>query len=168
MNVRTLTIAAAAIIASSAFAAAQTNVGSFRAWNTFTSNEPGGKMCFIASQPQDSKYSQPISGRDPVFFMVTSVPAKNIRNEVSTIIGYTFGQSAEVTIDVDGTKFKMFTANGDTAWALPEQEAGLVEAMKKGHEMTVEGLSTRGTVTTDTYSLSGVTAALAKAASECP
>ena len=59
-------------------------------------------------------------------------------------------------------------AHGDTAWAVPEQEAGLVEAMKEGHEMTVEGLSTRGTVTTDTYSLSGVTAALAKAACECP
>ena len=34
--------------------------------------------------------------------------------------------------------------------------------------MTVEGTSKRGTMTTDTYSLSGVTAALDKIATECP
>ena len=73
MSTRTLTIAAAAIIASSAFAAAQTiNVGTFGAWSTFTSKAGGSPMCFVASVPTDSKYSQPITSRDPVFFMVTS------------------------------------------------------------------------------------------------
>ena len=163
-----LMIAAAAVLGSYAIAVAQTNVGSFKVWNAFVANEPDGKVCFIASQPQDSKYSQAIKGRDPVFFMVTTVPAKSIRDEASTVIGYSFGPNAEVAVDVDGAKFTMSTSNTDTAWAAPEQEAALVAAMKAGNRMTVQATSKRGTVTTDTYSLAGVTAALKKIAAECP
>ena len=170
MNRRFLIAVLAVLLAPSAVALAQEDVGTFKYWTTFTQNDPDGKMCFIASQPQDKKYSQPINGRDPVFFMVTSIPAKGIRNEVSTIIGYPFAPGSEVTVDVDGTKYKMFTSEtqGDTAWAVADQQAALVEAMKSGHQMSVTAQSKRGTVTTDVYSLSGVTAALDKAASECP
>ena len=35
--------------------------------------------------------------------MITSIPAKKIRNEVSTIIGYGFGPNTTVQIDIDGT-----------------------------------------------------------------
>jgi len=168
MNRPLLAIAAATLVASTAVALAQTSVGTFQKWNVFTSNEPDGKMCFVASQPQDSKYSQMITSRDPVFFMITSIPAKKIRNEVSTIIGFAFGPNATVQLDIDGMKFTMFTANTDTAWAMPEQEAALVNAMKAGSTLKVTGTSKRGTSTTDTYSLSGITAALQKMATECP
>ncbi len=170
MNRRFLIAALAVLLAPSAAALAQQDVGTFQSWTTFTQDDPDGKMCFIASQPQDKKYSQPVNGRDPVFFMVTSIPAKGIRNEVSTIIGYPFAPNSDVTVDVDGQKFKMFTSEtqGDTAWAMADQQAALVTAMKAGHSMSVEGKSKRGTVTTDIYSLRGVTAALDKAASECP
>ena len=79
----------------------------------FTSNEPDGKMCFVASQPTDSKYSQTITSRDPVFFMITSIPAKKIKNEVSTIIGYAFGPNASVQLEVGENKYTLFTANTD-------------------------------------------------------
>ena len=39
--------------------------------------------------------------------------------------------------------------------------------MQKGTRMTVVGKSRRGTVTTDTYSLSGISAALDAIAKEC-
>ena len=62
----------------------------------------------------------------------------------------------------------MFT-DKDSAWVeTPSQEADLIAAMRKGKAMTVEGTSRRGTVSTDTYSLSGVTAALDAIAKECP
>ena len=170
MNPRFLTIAAAAMLGSCAIAFAQEDVGTFKSWTPFVQNDPDGKLSFVASQPQDSKYSQSISGRDPAFFMITSIPAKGIRNEASTIIGYPFAPNAEVTVDVDGKKFSMFTSEsqGDTAWAVAEQQAALVEAMKAGSRMTVQGKSKRGTISTDSYSLSGVTAALDKATAECP
>ncbi|MEX0851891.1 MAG: invasion associated locus B family protein [Bauldia sp.] len=165
-----LTLAAAALIGGCAIAFAQTNVGTFKQWNVFVSNEADGKLCFIASQPTDSKYSQSVRGRDPAFFMITSIPAKDIHDEASTIIGYPFAPNSEVTVEVDGKKFKMFTSEsqGDTAWAVAEQQAAMIAAMKAATKMTVQGQSKRGTTATDTYSLLGVTAALDKLAAECP
>jgi len=146
------------------------NIGVFRDWNAFASNDAGGKICFVASQPIDTKYSQQVSGRDPAFFQITSVPSKNIRNEASTIVGFTIRTSADVVVDVDGTQFRMFldASHPDTAWAVPEQEAALIEAMKKGRRMVVQSTSGRGTQVADTYSLSGITAALEKLGQECP
>ena len=170
MNARILLTAAVLLASATATAPAlaATKVGSFRQWDAFTSTEPDGKMCFIASQPTDSKYSRAISGRDPVFFMVTSIPTKNIRNEASTIIGYPFADNSKVTIEIDGAKFTLFT-DKDSAWVeAPAQESELIAAMRKGKSMTVQGTSRRGTVSTDTYSLSGVTAALDAMAKECP
>ncbi len=164
-----LSIAALTVAGTAAIAAEPVDVGTFQRWKVFTSNEPTGKMCFVASQPTDSKYSQQITSRDPVFFMITSIPAKNIRNEVSTIIGYAFGPNATVQIDIDGTnKYSMFTSNTDTAWANPADEANFINALKAGAKLTISGQSKRGTTTTDTYSLLGITAALGKLATECP
>lgn len=154
-----------------AMAQSAQNIGVFRDWNAFSSTGASDKVCFIASQPTESKYSQTVSGRDPAFFQVTTVPSQSIRNEASTVVGFTILTTADVTIDIDGTKFRMFldASQPDTAWAVPEQEAQLVEAMKKGSRMIVVATSSpRQTVVTDTYSLSGVTAALNKVAEECP
>lgn len=150
-------------------ASAASSIGSFKQWNAYTSDEAGGKMCFAAAQPTDTKYSRPISGRDPAYFMITIIPAKNIRNEASTIIGYPFADNGKVTVAIDGTaKFTMFT-DKDSAWIEnPSQEADLIAAMKKGTKMTVEGTSRRGTVSTDSYSLSGISAALDAIAKACP
>ena len=167
-----LTASAAAQSAGSATqsAGAATNIGTFKDWNAFTSTDPGGKMCFIATQPTDSKYSKPASGREPAFFQITRIPAKGVVNEASSIVGYTFAVGADVTVDVDGAKFKMFldASHPDTAWAVPEQEAAMIEAMKKGHVMTLTSTSKRKTVITDNYSLSGISAALDAATKECP
>jgi hypothetical protein len=169
MNRSLCVVAALAIVGSTAMATAQTSVGTFQNWQVLISNEPDGKMCFVANtQRPESKYSQPVTSRDPVYFMVTSIPAKKIKNEVSTIIGYAFGPNTSVQLDIDGNKYTMFTANTDTAWAMPEQEPALVNALKAGAKLTVTGASKRGTVTTDTYSLVGITAAINKMAQECP
>ena len=171
MKLKVLAFATMVIVGAAGAASAQSaqNVGTFKDWNAFVSNDPSGKICFIASQPTDAKYSQPISGRDPAFFQITSIPTKNIHNEASSIVGYTFAADADVTADVDGTKFKMFLddSHPDTAWAVPDTEAALIEAMKKGHQLILVGKSKRGTTVTDTYSLRGVTAALDKISKEC-
>jgi invasion protein IalB len=146
-----------------------TPAGSFKDWNFFTAGDSGSQVCFIASQPTDSKYSQPVNGRDPAFFQITTIPSKNIHEEASSIVGYTFGADAQVVVDVDGTKFKMFldASYPDTTWAQPDQEAALVSAMRHGHVLTVSGTSKRKTAVTDTYSLSGISAALDAMAKTC-
>lgn len=174
MAIRSLIPAALVLLASTTVALAQNAepIGTFSQWNAYTYTDSDGKSCYIASQPQSSKYDREISGRDPVFFLVTTRisndPSKTVRNEASTIIGYPFKADSSVTVDVDGQKFTMFTSE-DNAWFNDRQsEATFVEAMKAGSTMTVEGTSGRGTLTTDTYSLSGVTAGLDAVAKACP
>ena len=43
----------------------------------------------------------------------------------------------------------------------------MVEAMRKGSDVTVKGVSERGTESTDQYSLKGLSQALDRAAQEC-
>ena len=165
-----------ALVASTSWAAAQTaaqaptSIGTFTAWNAYAATDGGDKTCFAAAQPQNSKYTRTISSRGDTFFMVTTIPAKSIRNEASTIVGFPFKAGSDVTANVDGTDFKMFfnDAAGETAWSVPDQEAALIEAMKKGSKLSVTSTSSRGTGVTDFYSLSGVTASLDAIAKECP
>jgi hypothetical protein len=173
MNRRILLSATLTFVGASAVAAAQlgaeNTIGSFKKWTAYTSSDAGAKTCFVASQPTDSKYtpSKP-KARDQIFFMVTTIPGKKIKNEASTIIGYTFKDHSKVTVDVEGKKFTMFT-DKDNAWIEdPAQEAPLVSAMKGAKTMTLEGVSARGTTTTDTYSLTGLAPALDAIAKECP
>jgi hypothetical protein len=174
MDARTLLTATIALAAMTTLAAAQaaggaTSIGSFKQWTAYTSAEADGKMCFVASQPASSKYApNAVKSRDPVFFMITIIPAKKIKNEASTIIGYAFKEGSKVTVDIEGTQFTMFT-DKDNAWIEnPAQESQLITAMKGGKNMVVTGTSKRGTTTTDTYSLAGIKAALDAIVKACP
>jgi len=153
----------------SASATAQTIIGEFGEWTAYRLGNSDGKTCLAASQPIDSKYSQTISGRDPAFFVVRTIPDKDIRNEPSAIAGYPFADGFEVRVEVDETStFTMFT-HDDTAWfEESDEEAALVAALQKGDRLVVTGKSRRGTTTTDLYSLAGVTAALKTVTKECP
>ena len=149
--------------------ASPVSIGSFRRWNAFTADAANGKMCFAVSQPTDSTY-QPnnVKSRDPIYFMVATFENQKIRNQVSTIIGYPFSKDSKVLVDVDGAKFTMFT-EGTTAWIEdPAKEGGLVDAIRHGKAMVVQGTSSRGTATVDSYSLDGSSAALDAIAKECP
>ena len=59
--------------------------------------------------------------------------------------------------------------DSEAAWlASTEDEPAFVTAMKSGTNLVVKGTSGKGTQTTDTYSLGGVTAALAAIDKACP
>ena len=148
-------------------ASAQTpnRVGTFKDWSSYAYSDTRGKVCYAASQPT-AQAPQGLN-RDPSYFMVTARPSENVRSEVSIIIGYPFKEGSKVTVDIDGQKFSMFTKD-DGAWVEnAAQETALIAAMKKGRSMSVQGTSRRGTQTTDTYSLSGISASLDALAKSC-
>ena len=94
-------------------------------------------------------------------------PADKVKGEVSVAAGYIYKDGKEAEAEVDGKKFKLFT-RGENAWAYdPGSDKAMVAALKSGKQMTVRGTSSRGTATTDTYSLSGFTAALAAIDKAC-
>ena len=88
------------------------------------------------------------------------LPAEKRIGEVSIQAGYTYKKGSNVNITIDGKKsFKLFTSNG-YAWTYESaDDRTLVAAMRAGNSMVIKGTSSRGTLTTDTYSLSGFTAA---------
>ena len=140
-------------------------IGEFNDWAAYTFNGNKGAVCYIVSQPKDS--SPKNVNRDPVHFLVTNRPAEKVNGEVNTIIGYPFKKGSTAKLTIDGKPFTLFTS-GEGAWAdTSSSDRRIVEAMKAGAKMEVQGTSWRGTRTVDRYSLSGVTAALDKIAGAC-
>lgn len=119
-----------------------------------------GKTCYIISKPQKSVASKRNARRGDIYLTVTHRPKFKVTGEVNTIVGYPLKVSSEVSAQVDGKRaFRLFTeARG--AWLYDEREdARMVAQMKAGINLVIKGQSTRGTKTTDTYSLRGFTAA---------
>lgn len=140
-------------------------LGTFDDWEAYKTTDSRGSVCYSISAP---KTKEPAAAkRDPIYFLITSWPKANITHEPSVIIGYQFKEGAKATVQVGSDKFEFFT-KADGAW-LPTgpDEARLVTAMRSSAEMTVKGISKRGTLTTDTYSLKGISAALDKAVEGC-
>lgn len=168
-----LRIAAAALLSSfllvpstAQAAKAPKLIGSYKNWDAYSYSGRSGKICYAVAQPQ--RQAPKGVNRDPSYFMVTTRPSEKVRQEVSIVIGYPFKAKSLVTVSVDGTAYKLFT-RGDGAWINNRRdESSLVADMKQGRSMTVRGLSSRGTNTTDNYSLVGISAALRAAAKHCP
>ena len=167
MQARTLIPALLALVFTSAAALAQTPalIGQHSAWATYSYGGAKGKVCYALSKP--TKLAPSDRNHGDVFFFVSNRPGENVDNEPSVIVGYSFKEQSSVSVDVDGKGFTMFTKN-DGAWmANPTEERQLVSAMKAGRSMTVNGVSSRGTQTSYTFSLSGVTAAITAADKAC-
>ncbi len=155
------------VLSTGAAQAAATKIGTYNFWTAWTDQDSKGKICYISSQPQDA---QPTNvKRSPIHFLVTHRMGSGKRNEVATLIGYPFKPGAEASATVDGKAYPMVTdTEQEAGWlASTADEPSFVGAMKRGSEMVVRGISTRGTRTTDTYSLSGVTAAMNAIDKEC-
>ncbi len=126
-------------------------------WNVFTFEDDKGRTCYVASEPvkMDGNYSR----RDPPVAMVARFPIAEPNVQVVVQSGYRYKKGSRVDVDIDGTKFSLFT-HGDSAYAdTPDDDAKIIRAMKKGRTMKIRGTSTKGTWSLDTYSLKGFTRA---------
>ncbi len=143
----------------SATSSKATKIQSSRDWTAYSFSEGSSRVCYIASQPTKEKGDY--KRRGDVFVFVTHRPAISEYNVVSFLAGYDYKDQSDVTVTVDGDKKFTLFAEKDRAWA-PDAETDqtLVNAMKAGKTMVVKGMSSRGTMTTDTYSLFGFTASL--------
>jgi invasion associated locus B (IalB) protein len=140
-------------------AAAATELGTFNAWTAWKATDASGIICYISAAPQSSEPSG--ANRDPIHFMIIHRKGMGTKNEVQTIIGYPYNATdAKASAAVDGKVYPM-VVEGSAGWlASTGDEGGFVAAFKAGSNLTVKGTSQRGTNTTDTYSLSGATAAM--------
>ena len=93
------------------------------------------------------------------YILVTHRPAEKSLNVISINAGYTYQSGSEVDVVIGKTTFKMFTDAGHAFAYDSKTDGAIVKAMIRGARMIIKGTSSRGTQTTDTYSLKGFTAA---------
>lgn len=162
---------ATALAAGSAAAAGPVPLGTFSDWRAFKLEGGSNTICYALSEPKESQPRNVRRGK--TYVMIANWPGRKVRHEVSVVAGYPYRDGSEVTLNVDGTRYKLFTQNDSRkeggAWVADRAvEARLVNAMKRGNSLIVTGTSSRGTLTTDTYSLAGVTAAIKAIDKACP
>ena len=132
-------------------------IGDYGDWSAFRYTENGQPICYMASIPK--KNEGDYTARGDIFSIVTHRPAENTRDEISFVAGYTFKKDSTVEVRIGDKKWTLFT-DADGAFAADaETDKAIVQAMVKGANMVVIGTSSRDTLTTDTYSLVGVTKA---------
>jgi hypothetical protein len=147
-------------------AANATQLATFKSWTAWKGSDATGDVCYISSQPEKSEPGN--VNRSPIHFLIIHRKGMGTKNEVQTLIGYPFNSTnSNASASIDGKSFPMVT-DGEGAWlADTSGEAGFVAAMKAGSNLVVKGTSQRGTNTTDTYSLAGVTAAMQEIDKAC-
>jgi hypothetical protein len=144
-----------------------TLIGQFGTWGAYTAAPNGKKVCFALAKPSSSKTNPPNRPRDPAYAFVSTRPAEKVTNEVSVMIGYTLKPGSESTLEVGGGSYAMYT-QGDGLWIKnAAEEERMVEAMRKSADVTVKGVSAKGTETIDTFSLKGLAQALDRLAQDC-
>ena len=142
-------------------------LGTYGDWGAYSANAGGRKVCFALAKPGSSQTDPPNRPRNPVYMFISSRPSENVRNEVSIIIGYDFKAASDASVEIGNSKFAMYTQK-DGAWIKNAAEEGrMIDAMRKSGELVVKGTSSKGTQTTDRYSLKGLAQALDRTAQEC-
>jgi hypothetical protein len=156
-----------AAVPAAAGGAEPTLIGQFGSWGAYTAMPNGKKVCFALAKPASSKTSPPNRPRDPSYAFVSTRPAEKVVNEVSFMIGYALKPGSESTLEVGGASYAMYT-QGDGLWIKnAAEEEKMVEAMRKASDVVVKGTSAKGTETTDTFSLKGLSQALDRLAQDC-
>ena len=144
-----------------------TLLGQFGDWGAYTTAGNGGKVCYALAKPASAQTNPPGRPRDAAYMFVATRPTENVRNEVSVAVGYPLKSGSDASVEIGTAKFVMYT-QGDGAWIKnAAEEARMIDAMRKGADLVVKGVSGKGTQSTDRYSLKGLGQALDRAGQEC-
>ncbi|MEO3413427.1 invasion associated locus B family protein [Roseovarius sp. CAU 1744] len=139
------------------------------AWSVFEDSDP--RECWAVSAPTETvntKDGRVVAvRRGDILLMTFFRPGAGVKGQVTFTGGYPFAGGSTVNVNVGGNEFEMFT-EGEWAWpASTSDDAKIIAALKRGATAVLTARSGRGTVTKDTFSLSGFTAAVEEAEKRC-
>lgn len=164
-----LCLAALAATSATAQERSKNRVAAETDWSVFVESNP--KECWSVSAPKktvNTRGGKVVAvRRSDILLFVFFRPGEGVKGEVSFTGGYPFAAGSTVDLDIDGTRFEMFT-KGEWAWAKnSDEDAKIIAAMKRGKQAVLTARSKRGTQTRDTFSLLGFTAAVEDAEKRC-
>ena len=142
-------------------------------WSVFVETDP--TACWAVSTFKESvntRDGRVVSvRRGEILMFVSYIPGQGVAGQVSFTGGYPFAPGSQVEVAVDDAKFVMSTdtaTNAEMAWApSADDDAKMIAAMKRGSQAVITARSARGTITKDTFSLLGFTAAVDEARNRC-
>jgi hypothetical protein len=148
------------------------SIGVFGDWEAVIVKDAKGKVvCYMTSNPKKSEGT--VKNRQKAYAMVIQRPAEKSFDVVTFAAGYNYKDGSKATVTIDKQVLTMYTSK-DHAWAWDTAASDdqatdkkLVDAMRKGTDLTLKGTSARGNDTVDSYSLMGFMRAYAAIAAAC-
>ena len=141
-------------------------------WSIYRSIK-GDSECGVISKPRktantrDGKVVEVVRGE--ILLAITILPSGRHRQLVSFQGGYPFKKDSSIQLAIGSRQFTLTPGSekSNLEWAWPDEgkDKDIIDAMKMGRDAVITGVSSRGTTTEDTFSLMGLTAALAMAES---
>lgn len=142
-------------------------LGQYADWGAYTAAPGGKKVCFAIAKPASSETIPPGRPRNPTYMFISTRPAEKVTDEVSIIVGYPFKPGSDASAQVGSTTFALYTQQ-DGAWIKnAADEANMLTAMRSGESAVVKGTSAKGTQSSDTFTLRGISQALDRIAQDC-
>lgn len=141
-------------------------LGSYGEWGAYAAQNGRNRTCYALGQPKERNPKAKLKDSAAYIFISTR-PAENIHNEVAINLGYATKDGSAAVADIDGDSYELIT-KGTNAWVKDQsREKEFVGALRGGAKLIVKASSSKGTSTTDSYSLKGLSEALARAVQEC-
>ena len=160
MLAKSIATTLAILLAGAGLASAQSpnRIQQFKAWGAYSYKAQNGTLCYVLAVPTEKQPANVDHG--DVFFIVSQRPGQNISYEPQVMVGYAMKGDSKVTVSIDTKNFTMFVKE-KSAWVEnAAEEPAMIAAMKGGKSLKVQATSARGTKTSYTYSLDGISAAL--------
>ena len=144
-------------------------LGVFGNWTAYSSGTGSSLTCYALSKPRASRPAT--AKRSAIYLMVSDWPSRKVKGEAQIVYGYQGSEKGAAALGVGADKFTFFIRNNGKEGSAWLQQLGdnarLITAMQEGVSAVASGVSTKGTKTSDTYSLSGFKDALEKVHAVC-
>ena len=147
------------------FAEGVAKIETLGAWSLYADSASPHAFCFVTSEPT-AKAPEGATREAPRMY-ISTWPKDGVKAEVSIRAGFPVKANEPATARVGDVTFNLFSSETRLYVKDETAELKLIEAMKKGADLTAEITSERGTKITDTYSLTGLGQALGKLQQTC-
>ena len=121
--------------------------------------------CYIGSLPIKSDLPDD-KKRGENYILVYKIIGSD-ENIVQIEAGYKYNLDKKISVKIDNSIFYFYSTEDSSEAAWTNDDKKVIYAMKKGLDLILKGESFRGTVTNDTYTLKGFTAAINKLNKDC-
>ena len=121
--------------------------------------------CYVGSLPIKSDLPDN-KKRGENYILVYKIIGSD-ENIVQIEAGYKYNVDKKISVKIDNSSFDFYSTEDSPEAAWTSDDRKVIYAMKKGLDLTLKGVSTRGTITIDKYTLKGFTAAINKLNKDC-